>query len=373
MKTLLTVVILAFSTAIAQAETVVTDNQNVYGAGSIAPQTWDSGATSIGYNAQAGSGFLMTQQATAVGMGASATQSFSTAIGGASMATATGATAIGSSSIAAGQNSFSSGYAVTGQGSIGLGSFDISQTNGIISGFNSVGIGRSVTVKGDEAIAIGADAYAGTSGATAIGRGAVSAGAGGVALGTDSNAGANTSVAIATGARVDTLAQSGVAIGNNARVTGNAVNSVAIGAGSVATEANVVEVGNRKITGVASGVNSTDAANVGQLNQLKQIVTGKVDEAVTGLRQEINSGVNGAKKYAAKGIAASLAIPTPEFSNPSATKALAVNVGQYDGEVAIGIGGTYRVSTSVAISGGLSTPIAAGGAVATKIGASFNW
>lgn len=62
-------------------------------------------------------------------------------------------------------------------------------------------------------------------------------------------------------------------------------NSVAIGHGSVATEANTMAVGGRKIVGVTEGVATTDAVNVGQLkdgladvyNQSVSYTDGQVD------------------------------------------------------------------------------------------------
>ena len=67
-------------------------------------------------------------------------------------------------------------------------------------------------------------------------------------------------------------ASSGTAVGQGSQVT--ASNAVAIGAGSVADQANTVSVGNvgaeRQITNVATGVNATDAANVGQVTAATQ-------------------------------------------------------------------------------------------------------
>ncbi len=71
----------------------------------------------------------------------------------------------------------------------------------------------------------------------------------------------------------------GIAIGNGNTVTNNSIamggatasnGGIAIGSGSVATANNEVNFGDRILTGVATGVADTDAANLGQLNTAAQ-------------------------------------------------------------------------------------------------------
>ncbi|HZZ12550.1 MAG TPA: YadA-like family protein [Paraburkholderia sp.] len=103
--------------------------------------------------------------------------------------------------------------------------------------------------------------------------------------------------AMALGAYSQATAANSTAIGANA--TARAAGSVALGAGSNATEANTVSVGNstqaRRITNVADGVNSRDAATVGQLNTTRTQVTdmgtrvGKVESDVAGVNGTVSA------------------------------------------------------------------------------------
>ncbi|WP_456991467.1 YadA-like family protein [Luteibacter sp. PvP120] len=102
--------------------------------------------------------------------------------------------------------------------------------------------------------------------ATAIGAGSRASGDLSTAQGAFATASRTSATAI--GASANAGATSATAIGDSARALG--VNSVALGAGSVATRANTVSVGgtsgNRQITNVAAGTQTTDAVNLGQLN-----------------------------------------------------------------------------------------------------------
>lgn len=322
-----------------------------YGAGANVPAVTNS--TAYGPFASA-NGF----QSTAFGMGSTASE-YSTAVGAGAYATASKSLAVGNGSFV--QNQANGGISigsntVKGVDSISIGNnwTSYSQLVGpALSGTASVGIGNMVTVTGDGAIGVGRDVYATTTNAVAIGANSVAAGAGALAL-VGGVANANTSVAIGTTAQVEYQSAGSVAIGDSAIVRNSATNSVALGAGSVATEANTVAVGNRRISGVADGVNQDDAVTVRQLDN------------------RISAGVANAKKYAAQGVASALAIPTPVFGADD-TKSIAMNVGQYDGEVALGVAGSLKLTPSLAFQAGVSAPLASGGSVAAKAGFSWSW
>lgn len=242
------------------------------------------------------------------------------------------------------------------------------------SGF-ATAYGANATAGGTSATAVGAGAEA-AGGATAVGRAASATGGASVALGVASSAAANTSVAVGVGATVEAGADASVAIGNNTRVLSGAVNSVAIGvgsgvsadnsvalgAGTWATQDNTVAVGNRRIVGVADGVNSTDAVNVRQL-----------DRAVEDIDRRIADGVRGSKKYAAQGTAAALSVPTVTFASGEDTKAVGVNLAHYGGEMALGVAGAVKLTPSLAFQAGFASPLSGGGSVAVRGGLSYSW
>jgi len=341
---------------------------NAYGAGANepAPSPWSphlgaSNATAYGPYATA-NGF----QATSYGSGATAGDRFTTAIGAGSMATRQGAVAVGNSAAALGLGAISLGTGnVQGTGSIYIGNITSPLVPNIIAPpvkvTNAIGVGTLVTVSGDNAVAIGSQTTASGPNAVALGANSVSAGAGSIAIGGISNG--NTSVAIGSGSYVSAPATASLAIGNNSQAT--AANSVALGAGSMATRVNSVEVGGRQITGVAAGTQATDAVNLEQLQQAVGSAIGVIDAKISATR-----------KYAARGVAASLAIPTPIFGAGD-TKAVAVTMGQYDGEMAIGAAMAVKLTPSLAFQAAISSPLAtsvdAGGTVAARGGVSFSW
>lgn len=119
-----------------------------------------------------------------------------------------------------------------------------------------------------------------------------------------------------------------VAIGANAQANGN--NSVALGANSVADQANTVSVGSagheRRVTNVAPGTRGTDAANINQLNAL---------------RNDLGANMTTLQRSAFAGVASAMAMPnlTPREAGKTV---VALGVGNYKGYSAFGVGGTYR-------------------------------
>jgi autotransporter adhesin len=183
-------------------------------------------------------------------------------------------------------------------------------------------------------VAIGAGAYAASS---------VAVGAGAQATGTNTSAFGD--YAVASG-------NYSVAVGNNATAT--AYNSVAIGANSIADQRNTVSVGapgaERRITNVAPGIYGTDAVNVNQLDALE----GRL------------------KKYAARGVAAALAIPPIAMPSVPGKKLFSIEGATYDGSGAVGAALAYRFTKYIGANLGASVPFG-GGNVAFRGGMSIEW
>ncbi|MEP6906720.1 MAG: YadA-like family protein, partial [Pseudoxanthomonas sp.] len=132
---------------------------------------------------------------------------------------------------------------------------------------NAVAVGSGAVANGDNGVAVGGNAYAHGPNDTALGANARVNADGSTAVGANSSISANATNAVAVGESASVTAASGTAIGQGASVT--AQGAVALGQGAVADRANTVSVGSatnqRQITNVAAGTQTTDAANVGQV------------------------------------------------------------------------------------------------------------
>jgi len=131
-----------------------------------------------------------------------------------------------------------------------------------------------------------------------------------------------------SGSKPSASGQDSIAIGSNAQASGN--NAVAIGANSVAEESNTVSVGSadneRRVTNVAAGTKGTDAANVNQLNKL---------------REDVGASMRSLQRSAYSGVAAAMAMPNLMPSAPGKV-VMAAGVGNFKGYGAFGAGATYR-------------------------------
>jgi autotransporter adhesin len=216
---------------------------------------------------------------------------------------------------------------------------------------NSTGPGAQAT--GINSLAFGSNAQATNSGSIAIGTNSSSTGVNSTAIGTGASA-TGSSVAVGAGT---SASNGGAAFGNNATATGTnstaigpnasttASNSVAIGNGSVANAANTVSVGSvgneRRITNVAPGIASTDAANYGQL----QSMSAGFQNQVTGLQSQI--GVN--QIEARRGIAATAAITSATTPSAPGKTTVSLTSGFYHGETGVGIAVAHRLKTAIPI------------------------
>ncbi|WP_245254095.1 YadA family autotransporter adhesin [Paraburkholderia sp. LEh10] len=167
------------------------------------------------------------------------------------------------------------------------------------------------------------------------------------AMGASANASGNQS--IAAGYASNASGQNAVAIGSTSTASGK--NSVALGAGSVANQDNTVSVGSatqqRRVTNVAAGTQTTDAVNVGQLNEAVASAVGNLPAGMTTkdyTDQQISAmqnSVNQVAKNAYAGVAAAMAMPNLTPSQPGNT-VVAAGAGNYKSGGAVGFGATYR-------------------------------
>jgi autotransporter adhesin len=221
--------------------------------------------------------------------------------------TAAGTDAVQLTNVKAGDISAASTDAVNGA--------QLSATNDRVTATENALINLQTT--GNSAAAL--DVLSGSGAASATGEGAIAFGGNADAAGSNS---------IAMGPNSQASGSNAVALGGNANASGE--NSVALGANSVADEANTVSVGSagneRRVTNVAAGVNGTDAANVSQLNAL---------------RNDMGASLSSLQRSAFGGVAAAMAMPTLIPSGPGKT-VVSAGVANYKGYSAIAAAATYR-------------------------------
>jgi len=231
--------------------------------------------------------------------------------------------------------------------------------NGLCS-FNggSVTCGTGSKATGAGATAMGTNATANGDSTTAVGSGAEARYAGSVAIGAGARALADPTTAVGNNAVA--TGNNAVALGANTLASGS--NAVALGQGSVADRDNTVSVGNaatgqlRGIANVAPGMLGTDAVNVNQL------------------QQAVSSATSQANAFAAKGIAAALAMPSmPTLA--AGKKWMGAAAGNYAGASAIGFAFGYQVNDNLNLGLGVSTATSGGSSnrVAARIQAGYAW
>ncbi|AHX13751.1 hypothetical protein CH75_11545 [Dyella jiangningensis] len=169
----------------------------------------------------------------------------------------------------------------------------------------------------------------------------------GTTINTYQTSGDNNTTASASGNNATAAGGGSVASGNNSTAVGanssaTGDNSVAIGSGSVATSANTVSVGSvgheRTVTNVASGVNATDAVNVGQLSDAianaKDWSKNYTDQRFDSVDRDLNRIGNRANA----GVASAMAMASlPQAYQPNQSSA-GVAFGTFHGETSIAVG-----------------------------------
>ena len=237
------------------------------------------------------------------------------------------------------------------------------------SGSNGVAVGPVASASGANAVAVGNGATASADNSVAIGSGSVADRANTVSVGSAGNARQITNLAAGTAATdavnlgqmqasINTSQQGTVRYDSN---TDGSVNygSVTLGNGSGATT----------IHNVASGVATTDAANVGQLNAGMQQATNWANAYTDQRVGQLSSQIQSVGHRADAGVAAGMAMAgLPQAYEPGRSMA-AVSAGSFRGEssIAIGIstisqGGrwVYKLSGSADTRGDAGVAIGAG-------------
>jgi autotransporter adhesin len=168
------------------------------------------------------------------------------------------------------------------------------------------------------------------------------------------------------------------AMGANANAS--AANSVALGANSVADRASTVSVGSagneRQITNVAAGTATTDAVNVGQMNESIGAAIGNLpagmtakdyaDQQVKGVQSSVNQVARGAYS----GVAAATALSMIPDVDLGKTIAVGVGTANYKGYQATAIGASVRITQNLKAK--LGAGISAAGTT-VGVGASYQW
>lgn len=247
-------------------------------------------------------------------------------------------------------------------------------------GTSALSWGQGDSSYGFGAVAVSNPILGTTASATAIGSASSAWGNNSVALGyralAGSTGGAPTTAptvvnATAIGGLSSAQADNSSALGAGAVVTSAGVNSVALGAGSVATQANTVEVGGRRITGVAAGTAATDAVNLGQLQAaIAGLGGGDSTEILNQANAYTDNAIRDLRKEYSQAIAAVAASPIlPALARGE--QAIAVGGGFYNGQQAIGILYGRAISDRALINAGVSA--AAGGKAVGRVGAAWKW
>ena len=275
-----------------------------------------------GFNSESGG-----EAAIAVGKSASAGGESAVAVGNGTVATAGDAVAIGTSSQAKGGDSIALGKNANASNgdSIAIGQDTVSnQINSVALGKSSQATGGSATALGPQAkatgstaVAIGLNSEANTSATVAIGQSSAASGLQAIAVGYKSAASGENAAAYGNTAKA--VGKNSLALGANTQAT--VEGGVALGAGSIANTVAgagynpntgrsntfaglsgnaltstwaAVSIGDgtntRQLTGLAAGVNNTDAVNVAQLKSMNLAFT--ADGSTKGDVNLTNSALN---------------------------------------------------------------------------------
>jgi len=199
-------------------------------------------------------------------------------------------------------------------------------------------------------------------GSTAAGAGATVTGNNGTAVGSNALA----------------VSDNSVAIGSGAQATG--ANAVALGQGSFADRDNSVSVGTtggeRQVTNVAAGTATTDAVNVGQLNDSIAAAVGPLpagttakdytDQRIAGVQSQINDVAKGAYS----GVAAATALTMIPDVDKGKTLSFGVGASTYKGYKAVALGGTARITENIKVKAGAGM---GSSGTTVGIGAAYQW
>ena len=200
-----------------------------------------------------------------------------------------------------------------------------------VSGENAVAVGTESTAKGHWTVAVGSNASTEKTADIAIGKQASATGGWSTALGASAKASAQTSTAL--GYKAEASVSNGVALGSYSVAnteagvagydlsTGTASTETSVAWKSTEAAVSVGDVGNgvtRQITGVAAGLNDTDAVNVAQLKKATAAATTTV--ATTDSNLTVAETPSGSHNYQV-GLNKNLTgMESAEFTNAAGTE-----------------------------------------------------
>ncbi|MCK4207345.1 hypothetical protein J3U99_21520 [Brucella pituitosa] len=271
---------------------------------------------------------------------------------------------------------------------LGTGAIALGNTSTSASGQNAVAIGGGAKAPGTSTVAVGTGAQANTDRSTALGNDAQAIGNESTALGTSSRAEGQSATALGKGARAQGI--NSTSVGENATVTadrGTAIGqgatvshagSIAVGANSVANGATLgnqaylvggsaqgeMNIGSRRLTGVAAGAADTDAVNVQQLKAIT--AAGQThyfsvnDGGTTGSNYD-NDGASGVNSIAVgKGASATNELGVAVGTNAKVQGLQSVAVGpsaNATGNLAVAMGSSAQANSlgTTALGGGAAT------------------
>nr|WP_281285700.1 YadA-like family protein [Halomonas halmophila] len=350
------------------------DSNTADGNGSITMGV-NNQATGDGAVAMGNDNMVTGDGAFAVGNNATSGALDTLALGTEASATSQHAMALGNSSDASGFGAFAAGNTAeaSGDGAMAVGQVSTA------SGLRSSAIGLETVSSAEDALAVGTEAEASGLRSTAIGNFSVSSGQAALAMGSNSQASVEGSVAL--GARSNVLHEQSVALGAATETvrgaqtgytgygkdtTEDSVGEIAIAQVAVFDDEGVqlTEPGNRQITGVAAGVEDTDAVNVSQLKGIETHYYSVNDDGVIGGNYD-NDGATGANAIASgvdalastegsvalgSGSVANRALASASGAIPAGSATITYNTTDKEllGAVSVGDSDSYRQITNVA-------------------------
>jgi autotransporter adhesin len=263
----------------------------------------------------------------------------------------------------------------------------------VVNGDNGIGIGNGATVSmaAVGGMAIGQNAQSLGVDAMAFGNGAIASGAQSIAQGANAKATAAGSVALGSGANAS-FADS-VALGSGSVTTvGAQTGYIAYALAAAQTSSGEVNVGNRKVTGVAAGSADTDAVNVSQLKAIAATInvgggggggggatTTEINNAVMQANQHTDSQINALRgdlgKYrndANGGTASAMAVASLPQPGAPGKSMISMAGSTYEGQTGLALGlSTYTDNGRWIVKAAATTN--SRGKTGAAVGAGFQW
>ncbi|WP_343585978.1 YadA-like family protein [Herbaspirillum sp.] len=269
--------------------------------------------------------------------------------------------------------------------------------NTVVNGNNGIGIGNGAVVDmaATGGMAIGQNAQSLQADAMALGNGAIAGGAQSIAQGANANASGGASIALGSGATASHA--DSIALGSGSATTvGAQAGYIAYALAAAQTSAGEVNIGNRKITGVAAGSADTDAVNVSQLKALAASIPGGgsggegggggmppagdlINNAVGQAKQYTDSQINNLRgdldKYrhdANGGTASALAVAGLPQPGAPGKSMLSIAGSTYEGQTGLALGlSTYTENGRWIVKAAATTN--SRGKTGAAVGAGFQW